>query len=514
MAANKDAGLFFLSWFLLGERRTEPATLFEGVNFGAQEVIPGEFIWPLGGSSTTPDEMNTSFGPRIDANRWDFHDGIDLPAALGTPVFAIRAGRVRSVGPGVPGQDSTGIHSRHVIVETTDPTWEGEEASLSLYMVYLHLDSIAAGIAPGEDINQHDLIGTVGEDDATYPHLHFEFRKDKPGKQIPSEKTSVHPLTYLPHAASGNFTKPVLDRWNLADPQKRVVRLAFTAPSKLIGDLLQVEVELRSATAGAKRRVDFDDPSTVNKGRDNGENLGKGDQNRFTNDIAVEGYQKSDMVGSGRTDLHYGIILRNIPSEHDTVVADLVTTKGVRVSSGPLQVPAVTDPAVRLYAMEFNLVANSNIEVALPETRLGWEVRAVLTPQQLESSGAGAVLLAFMSRDDVFAAAHIREINNRFVPGIVVRKPDGTLQETNSNHTIDLLAPRTWRLSLRRLGTREATAILALDQVTTPKDEITEVLRIDWDSTGQEPTTFRLAALPGNEQAAVKCSDLKLSETI
>ena len=28
----------------------------------------------------TPDEMNTSFGPRIDADRWDFHDGIDLPA--------------------------------------------------------------------------------------------------------------------------------------------------------------------------------------------------------------------------------------------------------------------------------------------------------------------------------------------------------------------------------------------------------------------------------------------------
>jgi murein DD-endopeptidase MepM/ murein hydrolase activator NlpD len=138
---------------------------------------------------------------------------------LGTPVFAIRAGRVRSVGPGVPGQDSAGIHSRHVIIETTDPTAEGEEANLSLYMVYLHLDSIAAGIVPGEDINQHALIGTVGEDDATYPHLHFEFRKDKPGKQIPSEKTSVHPLAYLPHTGTGNFTKPVLDRWNTADPQ-------------------------------------------------------------------------------------------------------------------------------------------------------------------------------------------------------------------------------------------------------------------------------------------------------
>jgi hypothetical protein len=39
------------------------------------------FIWPLS-KSPEPDEMNTSFGPRIDADRWDFHDGIDLPAPV------------------------------------------------------------------------------------------------------------------------------------------------------------------------------------------------------------------------------------------------------------------------------------------------------------------------------------------------------------------------------------------------------------------------------------------------
>jgi hypothetical protein len=41
----------------------------------------GHFIWPLSNSPTL-DEMNTSFGPRIDADRWDFHDGIDLPLPL------------------------------------------------------------------------------------------------------------------------------------------------------------------------------------------------------------------------------------------------------------------------------------------------------------------------------------------------------------------------------------------------------------------------------------------------
>lgn len=33
------------------------------------------FIWPLGKSLTTPDEMITSYGPRIDTDRGDLHDG-------------------------------------------------------------------------------------------------------------------------------------------------------------------------------------------------------------------------------------------------------------------------------------------------------------------------------------------------------------------------------------------------------------------------------------------------------
>jgi hypothetical protein len=44
--------------------------------------------------------MNTSFAPRIDRNRWDFHDGIDLPAPIGASVDATRAGTVFRAGPG------------------------------------------------------------------------------------------------------------------------------------------------------------------------------------------------------------------------------------------------------------------------------------------------------------------------------------------------------------------------------------------------------------------------------
>ena len=59
-------------------------------------------VWPLGITST-PDEMNTSYGPRIDADRWDFHDGIDLPAAVGTPVYAMATGTVHRFLPPLGG---------------------------------------------------------------------------------------------------------------------------------------------------------------------------------------------------------------------------------------------------------------------------------------------------------------------------------------------------------------------------------------------------------------------------
>ena len=43
--------------------------------------MPSDYVWPLS-KSTAADTMNTSFGPRINRNKWDFHDGIDLPAPI------------------------------------------------------------------------------------------------------------------------------------------------------------------------------------------------------------------------------------------------------------------------------------------------------------------------------------------------------------------------------------------------------------------------------------------------
>ena len=60
-----------------------------------------DFIWPIG-HNVIPDEMNTSFGPLIKHERWQFHNGIDLPKLTGTPAYAMHYGEIYHAGPANP----------------------------------------------------------------------------------------------------------------------------------------------------------------------------------------------------------------------------------------------------------------------------------------------------------------------------------------------------------------------------------------------------------------------------
>mgnify|MGYP003694015687 CR=1 FL=1 len=88
-----------------------------------------------------------------------------------------RMASVHRAGPA----DKTGLGfgSTHVRLKVVDPT-DGQD---DLFLVYLHLDSIAEGVIPGAQVKQGDIIGAVGQEDATYPHLHFEFRKGGPEQE-------------------------------------------------------------------------------------------------------------------------------------------------------------------------------------------------------------------------------------------------------------------------------------------------------------------------------------------
>jgi hypothetical protein len=284
------------------------------------------YVWPLSGSAT-PDEMNTSFGPRINYSKWDFHDGLDLPAdpATTTPIYAVGAGTIHKAGNADydPNTNPNGYHSRHIVLAVNDAQ-DGV-----LYAVYIHLESINSAIVEGASVAQGQILGAAGSDGATYKHLHFEIRKG-----TPNEISSVHPLTYLPYTDTPNFTAPVLDQANL-NGASMAVQLSFGAISKLEGDLKRVEVDLMNGTTLLSTRVvDFNDKTTINDTI--------GDEYLYVNDIGVEGYQTSNMVAAGRTDLQYGILVRNLPASCDTLIARVIDIRGNISTSTSISVPIQT----------------------------------------------------------------------------------------------------------------------------------------------------------------------------
>jgi lipoprotein NlpD len=105
------------------------------------------------------------------------HEGIDLPAPVGTPVFAAADGRVAYAGNGIRG------YGNMVVVR------HGGD----LLTVYAHNSVLL--VAPGQPVRSGDRIALVGQSGhATGPHLHFEERAG----QIPR-----NPMSFLPRLGKG-----------------------------------------------------------------------------------------------------------------------------------------------------------------------------------------------------------------------------------------------------------------------------------------------------------------------
>lgn len=470
--------------------------------------MPG-YIWPLSKSSQ-PDEMNTSFGPRIKNDRWDFHDGIDLPAEIGTKVFAMRAGIVHRAGRG--GRD--GFSSRHVVIKVNDPKHG------TIYNVYLHLDSIGSRIVEGAKVKQGARIGTSGQDGAVYPHLHMEFRK-----ATLKEIGSVHPLGFLPYTDTASFYAPVADRFNRLD-QLMAARLLFGSPSKLEGDLNRIEVDLLDGAGVIETRVtDFNDKTSINEGND--------DNLAIVNGLAVEGYQKSDMKGHKRTDLKYGIVVVHLPQNCDGLTARVIDVAGNVATSSKISVP--NQPAVdqRLdfedgkmppagwtaltsNSGEGTLVENLDegahagarcmrcvdesttedatqraaIQFPLPPGRFEWVAEGWFNPLGLDlKPGKTVFLLHFLSGSELSVAALIQSESESgiLLAGLIVPRPDGKFRPDAAPVIIEPGIWRKWRLHILRLGTRETTAVLYLDM----EGRMTERARLNWDTSRDVPDRVR-----------------------
>jgi peptidoglycan hydrolase-like protein with peptidoglycan-binding domain len=126
--------------------RAGPATL--AALHRAPPAIPIRLSWPLHGA------LATGFGPRGDR----FHEGIDVPAATGTPVAAAAAGRVSFAGR----FDGYGLL---VVVAHAE----------GVRTLYAHLSG--TGVHLRQRVRAGERIGRVGATgNASGPHLHFEVR--------------------------------------------------------------------------------------------------------------------------------------------------------------------------------------------------------------------------------------------------------------------------------------------------------------------------------------------------
>jgi lipoprotein NlpD len=160
----------------------KPGTLLFVMTGGAQEATPDTAAgaataadlglgpapalrWPL---TTIHILIGSPFGAR-----WGKpHEGIDLPAPVGTPVFAAADGRVVYAGAGIRGYGNL-IVLKHA----------GD-----LLTAYAHNSVLL--VSQGQSVRAGDRIALVGQSGhATGPHLHFEVRRG----QIPRD-----PMSYLP----------------------------------------------------------------------------------------------------------------------------------------------------------------------------------------------------------------------------------------------------------------------------------------------------------------------------
>jgi murein DD-endopeptidase MepM/ murein hydrolase activator NlpD len=144
----------------------------------------GTARWPISRSSAADaDAIRDPYGPRLEAGAYDFHAGVDLVAAQGTPVHVVLPGTV--------------------VRATT--TWSGTGPGMNVlvshacsrFTAYLHLSAVS--VTAGQVLAAGDLIGQSGMTGASTPHLHLTYMLGLTGTAN-DERKSHNPLEILPHS--------------------------------------------------------------------------------------------------------------------------------------------------------------------------------------------------------------------------------------------------------------------------------------------------------------------------
>ena len=114
------------------------------------------FIWPLNGYYTISSDYSDRISPI--SGKSEMHNGIDIPAPIGTPIYAVADGTVDWAW-----------------TSSSAGNWMGIAHGNGLYSVYMHMSAFA--VSSGTYVKQGQIIGYVGSTGwSTGAHLHLSFR--------------------------------------------------------------------------------------------------------------------------------------------------------------------------------------------------------------------------------------------------------------------------------------------------------------------------------------------------
>jgi murein DD-endopeptidase MepM/ murein hydrolase activator NlpD len=136
-------------------------------------------MWPLNG------RLLSRFGERSDpfSGEGALHTGVDISAAMGTPVHASADGIVARA-------EYSGGYGRMVVIDHGN----------GMHTWYAHLSKYE--VVPGQEIRRGEVLGYSGASGkVTAPHLHFEVRLGG---------SAVNPYPYLTRSAMLQHVKPDL----------------------------------------------------------------------------------------------------------------------------------------------------------------------------------------------------------------------------------------------------------------------------------------------------------------
>jgi len=184
-----------------------------------------DHTWPISGTTSPDFQLSDTYGPRLktsEDSRYDWHRGIDIPAATNTPVLAIADGTVRIAG------EHDGYSDYVVQLKHAKPDGSGY-----YYSNYMHLNEWC--VSEGESVVQGQVIGYSGSSTGGYEHVHFEIRDNGLW-----QSNCVNPMLTMPYDDDSAPTV-VIDDVDWSDPSRPVVQVTVSVAVDEL-DLNAVEV--------------------------------------------------------------------------------------------------------------------------------------------------------------------------------------------------------------------------------------------------------------------------------